>query len=390
MLEHGVKPESRLTESFNDFKAQTVDESWWFARLPLGAYGMSFVLFLSIESLRLAGMFMLYTRNDPYLTAQLSGLAGDLLFPLIFLLLTSLYDSVSRFRGWFNTSLREERFKPPLELTASLPQGQRKGIEQWYETEYLRKVYAKTVNEGFDLAFSPACQICSGLIACALVWIVSLKVPFIWGAPPDWYQAFDSIAHIPILYGLWFSVGMFSWTFFIILFTCLAVIGSGTADFRTEVGLSFYLSPIMDMILKATTSLAIILAWISPILFIDAILTSGPAKSPPIFAEGVTIAAIIVIFLSFMVPTSALHVTMKRSKIRKVTLLEQTMSELEANHPSDSSEQSRKEALHDHERALIRAGRVETWPVNLVAVLNFLGVLLLPLVTFLVSSGALR
>jgi hypothetical protein len=81
---------------------------------------------------------------------------------------------------------------------------------------------------------------------------------------------------------------------------------------------------------------------------------------------------------------------MKRSKIRKVTLLEQTMSELEANHPSDSSEQSRKEALHDHERALIRAGRVETWPVNLVAVLNFLGVLLLPLVTFLVSSGALR
>lgn len=369
-----------------EFETKPLELDWWVAspRLPISLFERVIALYVLVEVPRIYGMVELWLRNEPYVRLEYLNLAGDFLIPFILLILDMLYLGFYNLRQWFDFHVENVHFKALPEI---LMNGNFDEVEEKYQARYFRPILLRAVYDGFDLAFKRSYQLASGIIAILLAAIVGFSIgPLPPPLAPTWFQNAATGLFYFVFSVIMFMMGMFAWTFFLILMTSAAIAAVAVLDFRPEAGLRRLFSPLTDMILRNTTAYAMIIALIVPVLFLWAVV--GPASASDFnrsFARVVLLASSAIILLSFLIPTWFLHVSMRKSKERKLMLLEAAISK------SEQSSDYLLSPLHRYlERSIRLTGRLQAWPVHLGTLVNVIGVLILPFLTFILSGGTFK
>jgi len=176
----------------------------------------------------------------------------------------------------------------------------------------------------------------------------------------------------------------------LIFLMCLHVGYNFVIEFNSFKPLKDYFDAVLKLVLRNTMTLAFLISWISPLLFTGSMLPQNPdAHNATIsFMEGMLSVMIPVIFLSLTLPCYQIHIGMARSRSRTLSHMEFKLERIKKKLEKKPQSNLWRYRLLCEEFRNSRKNNV--WPATFSIGLKTTVTPVLPVLSFLVSSGTLR
>jgi len=380
-----------------------LDSRWWLEKF-FDKYNLSFVrgaflIYALAEVPRLFFLLLILGRaGESFVTPFVSTFLGDMFIPFALLLIHSVYKSLVKLKNHTNKTLRREEFvAPPIfiserELTSSESLTE---LDKDYRNRYVKPVMLRTLQQGLDLSFSKSYMLGSGIVAAGLYFLLSI-LRFDLKVLPEIFLIFaePGIPELVIPYRVWFFtmvafdwfiIGMTSWTLFLAFM--ISIQASGNAmKIRPFESTKEYFAPPTDLILKTSFTLTFLTTWLSPLFLIYSVFPLDPMvrQGALTLVESILVIMIPVIVLSFLMPIAKTHKGMYESRERVLILKKHQLEDIKKFRDSNPEKYLKIQAHLVQDYKDIQSKPV--WLLNLPQMLELMGTVLLPIVTFLISA----
>jgi len=397
-------------KDFREFLSDTIesdvqlqlDSRWWLEKF-FDKHNLSFVrgailIYALMEVPRLFFLLLMLGRaHESFVTPFISTFLGDMFIPFALLLIHSIYKSLVKLKEHTNRTLRREQFvAPPIsiserELTSSDSLAK---LDRDYRNRYVKPVMLRTLQQGLELSFNKSYMLGFGIIAAGiflLFWILRFvlellpKILIVIAEP--------GIPEITIPYLVWFFamitfdwfiIGMVSWTLFLTFM--ISIQASGNAmKIRPFESTKKYFDPTTDLILKIAFTLTFLTTWFSPLILTWSVFPADPMvrQNALMFVESILVVMIPVIILSFLIPILKTHKGMSESRERVLILKKHQLEDIKKFRDTNPDRYLKIQAHLVQDYKDIQSKPV--WLLNLPQMLELMGTVLLPIVTFLIS-----
>lgn len=176
-----------------------------------------------------------------------------------------------------------------------------------------------------------------------------------------------------------------AWTLFVTFLTTIQASGNAI-KIRPFESIKGYFAPTTTLILKTSFTLTFLTAWFSPLLLIWSVLPADPIlrQGVRVFVQSFVGIMIPVIALSFLIPFLAIHKGMTESRNRVIMLKKYQLDDLKRRRKSypDGYFKIQAHLIQDYKDVQSKP----VWLLNLPQMLELMGTVLLPVVTFLISA----
>lgn len=401
-IKEGKTLEEILPHSIEADVELQFDSRWWLERLfdkgNLSFMRGVFLMYGIVEIPRLLFLLLMLGRtHESFLTAFIFTFLGDMFIPFALLLIHSIQKSLSRLKRYVNELSKGNKLVTPpaiiSERQLASPSSLAK-LDRNYKNRYIKPVMLKTMQHGFDLSYNKRYQLGSGLIAASLFFLL-MFMRFVLKVLPENFFAIaePGIAEVAVAYRVWFFsmigfdwfiIGMVTWTLFVAFLTTIQASGNaiGVRPFES---IREHMAPIITLVLKTSFTLTFLTAWLSPLLLIWSVLPVDPfiRESTRIFTGSIVAIMIPVIILSFLIPIVKIHKGMAESRERVLILKRHQLDDLKRNRESypDRYFEIQAHLIQDYKDIQIKP----VWLLNIPQILELMGTVLLPIVTFLIS-----
>lgn len=354
----------------------------------------SVLVWLVFETIRIITTFA-YVLNgitDPLYFSL--GFFGD--FILIWLIACALYlrDYLRRLLNEFTDETNDTTIKAPISF-ADVKEGTMEKNCREYNASFLQKSLLPILRRSYNLTFSWRYilfwAVIGGVISLGGMWRaygfffpynVNPGIPNILWNIDNWYGAFVGTL-------IWAFVGAFLWVGVMSILTVGGLFQWRVLDFRPELGLRIRFANHTRGMEAVVYIISISLAWILIILVAMNFANPGGVPTPPFghtFVEAVTVLTILPLILAIGFLVYSIHVGMKKSKIRKLAILDQKASLLESEGKSEELTEKYRFTLGQ----MKEVSSLGEWPIKVSNVFAYLIPFLPPLLSFLATVGLLH
>lgn len=391
-----------LHESIETDKMLQLDSRWWLENF-FDKHNLSFaqgviLIYVLAEIPRLTFLLlMLGQANESFVMSFISTFFGDMFIPFSLLLVHNIYKSLVTLKRHTNEISRRKGFVAPCiriseeELASS---DSLIALDTEYQNRYIKPVMLRTFQQGLDLSFNRSYMIGSGIIAASLFYLL-MFLRFVLRVLPETFFAIaePGIPEIAVPYLIWFFamigfdwfiIGMVTWTVFVTFLVSIQASGNAIG-IRPFESIKEYLAPITTLVLKTSFTVTFLTAWVSPLLLVWSVLPVDPMVREAIrMLVGSTVAIMTpVIVLSFLIPILKIHKGMAESRRRVLVLKKYQLDKLKRKPGSDVDRYLKIQAHLIQDYKDIQNKPV--WLLNLPQMLELMGTVLLPIITFLIS-----
>jgi hypothetical protein len=298
-----------------------------------------------------------------------------------------------------NDSLKSKRYVSPLILLKS-EDGKPKNkeylkIDECYRDFYIKPVFCKTLQTGFDLAFDKKYQLGCGIAAAGFYLVLMsfrhvfnvlpIDVFAIWAPIPEIALAW-SIYTVFMISFLWFIVGGLSWTLFIVYMIIIQVSGN-TLAVRPFESTKEYFDPVTTLALKTSFTVTALAGWFSPYMLLLSALPPDPIvrESLTNFLRSLLIIMIPIIVISLIVPVLKIHRGMDGTRDRALFLKLSQLEKLKQLPLTDLDKhlEVQQHLIEDY-KSISEAAE---WPLNIGQTAQVIFTIALPIITYLISRS---
>lgn len=335
--------------------------------------------------------------DSRYLDAYVSSFFGDLFIPASLILINSIHKSLVRVKKTVNENLKENRFVAPrtlinekeLKSSAALDE-----LDKDYSNRYIKPVMLRTLQSGFNLSFDTNYQIGSGAITVA-IYLFLMFLGFVVRILPETMTTVTNLGSSALttasmclaFYGAsldWFIVGMLAWTLFI-TFMCSNQVSGNPIKVRPFELIKERFSAVSTLILRTSLTVTFVVAYASPFFLLWSILPPDPVsrQGALYFTEAVLIAMMPVIVLSLLIPNFAVNKGLARTRDRLLLLKGYQLEDIKKMRESKPHKYAKiqRHLILDYKDIQMNS----VWLFDLRQVLQIVGSVLLPIVTFWLS-----
>lgn len=397
--------EGTLPEDFQETAELRVNK-WWldefFSRHRLSFTQGIFLIYGILEVPKLLILLFVMGRSEGYfVNAFASTMLGDLVFPMALVLAYNVHKSLSSVATWTNENLKNNRIVATptfIRKNYALSETPRQPAEldKEYSNRYIKPVMLKTVQLGYDLSFDKKYQVGSGIIGSSLVLLI-MYLRFVSSVLPPSAVFVVAEPGIPEIAGIykvdvlfmmsvaWGMVGMMAWTLFTAFLLNIQVAGN-PLGVRPYESIKESFSPVTDLMLATSFAVTLMVAWYSPFALVWSVLPSDALirQAASTFVASILVIMVPVIILSFAIPTLKIHKGMAKSRERLALLKAHQLEELK----------KKRGRLNLNRYLMIQRHLIQdykdiqsnsTWLLNVRQLLQVIGSILLPIVTFIIS-----
>lgn len=391
-----------LPESVEDDVELQLDSRWWlekfFNKHNLSFMRGVFLAYLFVEIPRFLMLPLIVGRaQESYVTSFISGFLGDTWIPLSLVLINCVYKSLVKLKASINKTLRRNEFVVPPILISENELAYPKllaELDKEYQNRYIKPVMFRTLQYGLDLSFNRNYQLGSGLIATSL-FLLSISLRFVFNVLPEsfyaiWESGIPEITVLNTAYSFfmnsftWLIVGMLTWTLFVTFLSSLQASGN-VLKMRPFESIKEYLAPNTILVLRTSFTVTFFVAWLSPFIFFMSFLPPDPLirQNARLLVVCVLVILIPVIVLSFLLPILEIHKCMAETRKRMLLLKKYQLEDIKKLRETslDMYLKIQEHLIRDYKD--IQASPV--WVLNVYQMLELMGTILLPIITFLIS-----
>jgi hypothetical protein len=394
-----------LPESIESYQEVKIDQQWWLQKF-FRAHKLSFVqgvllIYLVKVVPTIVQIFLLGNLLDVNtLTAIYSTFLGDLFIPVSLLLINAIYKSWVNLTKTTNQSIRENQFVAPPVLIKEKHLKSSECLEfldKDYSNRYIKPIVTKTLQSGLNLTFDKHYQLGSGMISTSLLFGLILFVSvtkilpnsMLDFKPTDYGSTLLNFTNSGA--GLfawamdWFIIGFLTWTLFT-SFLCIIQVSGNPLKVRPYEQVKKRFAPVFSLVVRTTLTVAFIVAWVSPFSLVWSILPSDPISRQQsiYYLESILIVTIPIIVLSFVLPLTKTHKALSETCDRLLLLKSHQLEEIKKLRESEPDKYLKIERHLILDYKDIQKN--PTWFLDLQQALQLIGSVLLPIVTFWLST----
>lgn len=396
--------EKILPDSIETDMELQLDSRWWLERF-FDKHNLSFVkgaflIYAFVEVPRLLLLpFIVGRAQEHFVTAYVSAFAGELFIPIALLLIHSIYKSLVKLKRHTNGTLRRNKFVSPPILISEKELASRDllaELDKDYRNRYVKPVMAKTLQLGLNLSFNKNYQLGSGAIATSFFFLVMFMRFVLNVLPQEIFTLWEpGVPEVAVAYWVlaffimgfdWFIIGMLAWTLFVTFSSSIQAAGNAIR-IRPFESIKEHFAPTTALVFKTSFTLTFLISWLSPFMLIWSVLPPDPLvrQGALMFLESVLAIMIPVIVLSFLLPILKIHKGMFESRERVLLLKKYQLEDIKKDKVRKSDPNKylriREHLIQDYKDVQ----RSPIWLLNVPQMVELMGTVLLPIITFLIS-----